>query len=204
MRDSLKGTFSILAISPDSKFMGVAVASGSTSVGDRVPHAMPGVGVIATQAHTGVFYGTEGLKLLAKGFSPTEAMNTLLAKDANREKRQVAIMDFKNRKAVFTGAETPEFRGEFIGEEYIVVGNLLSGRNVIDCITEKFESTKGDLTLRMLEALRAGSEAGGDRRGEKSAALIVVSLESVVLQIKVDEHLQPIEELHRKLKTLRK
>ncbi|MGQ9624363.1 MAG: DUF1028 domain-containing protein [Candidatus Bathycorpusculaceae bacterium] len=200
--EDTKGTFSILAISPDSKFMGVAVASGSTSVGDRVPHAMPSVGVIATQAYTRVIYGTEGLKLLARGFSPTEAMNKLLAKDANREKRQVAIMDFKNRKAVFTGAETPEFRGELVSEECIVIGNLLSGKNVIDRIAEKFESTNGDLASRMLEAIMAGSETGGDRRGEKSAALIVVSLENVILRIKVDEHLQPIEELRRKLQSL--
>jgi uncharacterized Ntn-hydrolase superfamily protein len=199
-----KGTFSILAISPSSKLMGVAVASGAISVGDRVPHARPRVGVAATQAYTRVFYGTEGLKLLARGFSPAEALNKLLAKDQDKEKRQVAIMDFKKRKAVFTGAAVPEFRGELVGEDYIIIGNLLSGKKVIESMAEQFENSREDLALRMLEALRAGSKAGGDIRGEKSAALIVVGSESVVLQIGVNKHPQPIEELHRKLETLGK
>jgi uncharacterized Ntn-hydrolase superfamily protein len=196
------GTFSILAISPDSKFIGVAVASGSVAVGNRVPHVKPGVGAIATQAYTEVFYGTKGLKLLAAGFSPTEALKRLLAMDADREKRQVAIMDFKKRKAVFTGSEAPEFRGEHVGEEYIVVGNFLLGKSVLDCMAERFEESKGDLAQKMLEALKAGSKAGGDVRGEKSAALIVASFNTIILQVSVDEHPQPIWELNRKLNIL--
>jgi len=113
-------------------------------------------------------------------------------------------MDFKKRKAVFTGAEVPEFHGELVGEDYIIIGNLLSDKKVIDSMAEQFENSREDLALRMLEALRAGSKAGGDIRGEKSAALIVVGSESVVLQIGVNKHPQPIEELHRKLETLGK
>ncbi|MGB9714332.1 MAG: DUF1028 domain-containing protein [Candidatus Bathyarchaeales archaeon] len=202
MENTSKGTFSILAISSDSKLMGVAAASGAISVGDRVPHARPKVGAVATQAYTETFYGTEGLELLASGFSPTEALNKLLAKDPDREKRQVAIMDFRKRKAVFTGAETPEFRGERVGEEYIVVGNLLSGKSIIESMAEAFENSEEALAIRMLEALRAGSKAGGDLRGEKSAAMIIVDFERVILRVKVDEHPQPIKELHRKLETL--
>lgn len=97
------GTFSILAASKDGKLMGVAVASGSTAVGSRVPHAMPNVGAVATQAYTNVAYGTEGLKLLASGLSPEQALQTLLAEDPQREMRQFAIMDFAGRKAIFTG-----------------------------------------------------------------------------------------------------
>jgi uncharacterized Ntn-hydrolase superfamily protein len=196
------GTFSILAISPDSKLMGVAVASGSASVGDRVPHAKPGVGVIATQAYTNVAYGIKGLELLSKGLIPNEALKRLFMEDPESELRQVAIMDFKKRKAVFTGAKTPEFRGELVGDDYIVIGNLLTGEEVVSNIAKEFESSSGNLTWRLSMALKAGSESGGDKRGEKSAALIIVSTEKVEVKIKVDAHEKPIEELCRRLKVL--
>jgi len=193
------GTFSVLASSPDSKLMGVAVASGSISVGDRVPHAKPGVGVIATQAHTNVAYGINGLELLAKGISPKDVLDRLLYEDSGRELRQVAIMDFKRKTAFFTGASVPDWHGEATGENYVVVGNLLAGENVVLSIAEEFERTNGELAWRMVRALRAGSEAGGDRRGEKSAALIVVDRRKVKVKMKVDEHENPVEELIRKL-----
>lgn len=199
MKKPITGTFSILAMSPDSGLMGVAVASGSTSVGDRVPHAKPGVGVIATQAYTNVAYGIKGLELLAKGLSPKEALNKLLREDIERELRQVAIMDFKKRKAVFTGVKAPEFHGELVGEDHVVVGNLLAGKSVVPGIAEEFEKASGELAWRMAKALKAGSESGGDRRGERSAALIVVGQEEVRVKIKVDEHKAPIEELICKL-----
>ena len=199
MKKSSLGTFSILAISPDSTLMGVAVASGSTSVGDRVPHAKPGVGVIATQAYTNVAYGIKGLELLARGLSPKEALDRLLMKDSGRELRQVAVMDFNGRKIVFTGVNAPEFRGEMVGEDYLVVGNLLAGKEVVSSMATEFERSSGDLAWRMARALRAGSECGGDRRGEKSAALIVVSTEKVEVEIKVDKHVNPIGELFQKL-----
>jgi len=195
------GTFSILAISPDSKSMGVAVASGSTLVGDRVPHAKPGVGVIATQAYTNVAYGIRGLELLANGLFPEEVLNKLLMEDSGRKLRQVAIMDFKKRKAVFTGAGVPDWHGEATGENYVVIGNLLAGKNVVQNIAREFEKTSEELAWRMARALKAGSESGGDKRGERSAALIVVDRKKVKIKIKVDEHKAPIEELIRKLET---
>ena len=155
------GTFSILAMSPDSKTMGVAVASGSTSVGDRVPHAKPSVGVIATQAYTNVDYGIKGLKLLANGFSPKETLDKLLLEDSGREFRQVAIMDFKKEKAVFVGASVPDWHEEVTGEYYVAIGNLLAGKNVISSMVEEFEKTSGELAWRMVKALKAGSESGG-------------------------------------------
>lgn len=191
------GTFSILAISPDSKLMGVAVASGSTSVGDRVPHAKPGVGVIATQAFTNVAYGIRGLELMTSGLSPKEALSKLLMEDSGRELRQVAIMDFKKRKVVFTGASVPDWRGEVMGKDYVVIGNLLAGKHVVLGIAEEFEKKSGELAWRMAKALKAGSESGGDKRGETSAALIVVDRKKVKVKIKVDEHKTPIEELIR-------
>jgi uncharacterized Ntn-hydrolase superfamily protein len=197
------GTFSILAISSDSKLMGVAVASGSTSVGDRVPYARPGVGVIATQANTNIAYGINGLELLTKGLAPKEALQRLLMEDPENELRQVAIMDFKKRKAVFTGAKTPKFHEELVGEDYIVIGNVLSDKKVVNSMAKKFENSGGDLAQRLTTALKAGKESGGDKRGEKSAALIVVDAEKVKAEIKIDVHEKPIEELCRKLRILR-
>ena len=195
------GTFSILAMSPDSRLMGVAVASGSTSVGDRVPHARPGTGVIATQAHTNVSYGTKGLELLSKGLSPKEALNKLLTEDSERDLRQVAIMDFEKKKTVFTGARVPDWHGEVTGEDYVVIGNLLAGKNVVSSIAEEFEKGNGELAWRMAKALAAGSESGGDKRGERSAALVVVDRKKVEVKIEVEEHQAPIKELIRKLET---
>jgi len=199
MKKSSLGTYSILAISPDYRLMGIAVASGSTSVGDRVPHAKLGVGVIATQAYTNVTYGIKGLELLANGLSPKDVLDRLLMEDLGRELRQVAIMDFNGRKAVFTGFNAPEFRGEIAGESYVVVGNLLARKEVVKSMAEEFERSSEDLAWRMAKALKAGSECGGDRRGEKSATLIVVSTEKVEVEIKVDKHVNPIGELFQKL-----
>lgn len=196
------GTFSILAISPDSKLMGVAAASGSTSVGDRVPYAKPGIGVIATQAYTDVTYGIKGLELLMKGLTPQETLNMLLEKDPKRDLRQVAIMDFKRRKAVFTGAHAPECREEIMGKNYVVIGNLLARKEIVSDMAEQFESSGGNFICRMAKALKAGHESGGDRRGEKSAVLIVVSTEKVEAEMKVDLHENPIAELFHKLKLL--
>jgi len=195
------GTFSILAISPDSNLMGVAVASGSTYVGDRVPHAKPGIGVIATQAYTNVIYGIKGLELLMKGLTPQKALNTLLGEDAERNLRQVAIMDFKRGKAVFTGTNVPEYHAEITGEDYIVIGNLLSRKELISNMAKQFESFNGDLAWKMVKALKAGSESGGDKRGEKSAALVMIGTEKVEVEIKVSAHKNPVEELFRKLKS---
>jgi len=191
------GTFSILAISKDGKLMGVAVASGSTAVGSRVPHAAPNVGVVATQAYTNVAYGTEGLRLLASGLPPEQALQRLLAEDPHREMRQVAIMDFAGRKAVFTGAEVPKERGEIVGKNHIVIGNLLKSVRVLESMAECFEKTRGNFVLRLLGALKAGSESGGDKRGVKSAAITVVDKAKILVSLRIDENPSPIKELVR-------
>ncbi|MGQ9506388.1 MAG: DUF1028 domain-containing protein [Candidatus Bathycorpusculaceae bacterium] len=196
---TLLGTFTILAIS-ETNLIGIATASGSTNVGDRVPHAKPGVGVIATQAYTNIVYGIKGLKLLMEGWSPEQALTKLLMEDLERSMRQVAMMDFKGRKAVFTGSDVPEYYAEIIRDDYIVVGNLLSTKEVISSMAREFETSKGSLASRMVKALHAGSKSGGDKRGEKSAALTVVSGEKVETEIKVSMHEKPIEEISRRLK----
>jgi uncharacterized Ntn-hydrolase superfamily protein len=195
------GTFSILAVSPDSNLMGVAVASGSTCVGDRVPHVKPGIGVIATQAYTNVIYGIKGLELLMNGLTPQETLSTLLGEDTERNLRQVAIMNFKKEKAVFTGADAPEYQGEIIGDNYIVIGNLLSKKEVISNMAQEFESSNGNLAWKMVKALKAGSESGGDKRGEKSAALVVIGTEKVEVEIEIGAHKNPIDVLLHKLKS---
>jgi uncharacterized Ntn-hydrolase superfamily protein len=196
------GTFSIIVISPDSKLMGVAVASGSTSVGDRVPHAKPGIGIVATQAYTNVNYGTEGLELLTKGLSPKETLDRLFREDSKRNLRQVAIMDFKRRRAVFSGVDIPLYSAEIIKEDCIAIGNLLSRKGVIKDMAKQFERSNGDLALRLAKALKAGSLSGGDKRGEISAALIVISYERVEVEIKIGASSNPVEGLLSELKTV--
>jgi uncharacterized Ntn-hydrolase superfamily protein len=197
---SVYGTFSIVARSSESCLLGVAVASGSMSVGDRVPHAKPAVGAVATQAYSNIEYGTKGLELMKRGMLPRDALNRILMEDLEREYRQVAMMDAKGNKAVFTGGEVPEWRGELIGEDYIVIGNLLSGAEVVDRMSEVFESSSGDLAWRLVEALKVASESGGDRRGERSAALVVVGERRVEVEVIVNEHSTPIKELARRLR----
>lgn len=193
------GTFSIVARSPKLGKLGVAVASGSTSVGDRVSHAKPGVGVVATQAYTNTIYGTKGLKLIEQGTPPKEALNLILREDSGREHRQVAMMDTEGNKAVFTGSKVPGWHGEAIGKDYIVIGNLLVGEDVVNRMAEKFEQSTGGLALRMIKGLEMASKSGGDRRGERSAALIVVSVRNVEVEIKVNKHRNPIKELSKRL-----
>ena len=200
MKNLKTGTFSILAISSTSQSMGVAVASGSPSVGQRVPHAQPGVGVIATQAYTRVAYGIQGLNLLSQGLSPQQTLHTLLEEDPNPESRQVGIMDFQRRKADFTGSNVLPFHGEVEGENYLVLGNLLTEQEVVNGMASAFEHSSGELAWRMIRALQAGSKRGGDQRGEISAALVVVGMEEVELKISVYMHDSPIEELHRHLR----
>lgn len=194
------GTFSIIAMSPDLRLIGVATASGSTFVGDRVPHAKPGVGAVATQAYTNIIYGIRGLELMESGLTPQEALVSLLKEDLERDLRQVAIMDFNGRKAAFTGSKVPKCHAEIVREDYIVIGNMLSSSAVAKCMAETFEDTVGNLAFRLASALKAGSKSGGDRRGEKSAALLVVNNKTVKVKVKVDLHENPIEELITQLK----
>ena len=193
------GTFSILALSNNPPLLGIAVASGSTGVGSGVPHAKPGIGGVVTQAYTSITYGVEGLKLLELGFSPVEVLNSLLARDSEREMRQVALMDFAGRKAVFTGSMVPRFHGEIIAEDYVVIGNLLRNDRVLKCVAENFKNSRGAMARRMLEALRAGSICGGDCRGERSAAIIVVDKEHLRVNLRVDYSKNPIQELLNRL-----
>jgi len=193
-------TFSMVARCPKTMALGVCVSSASLAVGSRVPHAEAGVGAIATQAYTNFLYGTEGLKLLKKDFSPKRALRAVLKGDPGRELRQVIVIDKFGRTAAFTGKETLDWKGHLIGKDYVVAGNMLVGGEVIEAMAEAFEGSVGTLAERLMKALEAGQEAGGDRRGRVSAALLVVGEEQrgiPFLDLRVDNHQEPVRELRR-------
>jgi uncharacterized Ntn-hydrolase superfamily protein len=195
-------TFSIVARDPKTKALGVSVSTAVPAVGSVVPHVEAGVGAIATQAQTNVLYGIEGLKLLKTGLSPQTALGTMLQRDNDREKRQVIIIDAQGRTAAFTGKENIEWKGHMVGKDCAAAGNMLVGSRVIKAMIETFEATKGKLAERLLKALEAGQEAGGDKRGQMSAALLVageqwISETRPVLDLRVDAHQDPVKELRR-------
>ena len=195
-------TFSIVARDPKTLALGVAVSTAVPAVGSVVPHVQTDVGAIATQAQTNILYGTEGLQLLKKGLPPQKALEIMLIKDRDREKRQVAILDIQGRTAAFTGLETEDWKGHQIGEDHIVAGNMLACERVILAMSESFEQEKGSLAERLLKALEAGQNAGGDKRGRISAALKVAdrrwrSASRPILDLRVDAHPDPVKELRR-------
>jgi len=195
-------TFSIVALDPKTKALGVSVSTAVPAVGSVVPHVEAGVGAIATQAQTNVFYGVEGLKLLKMGLSPQASLEVMLQGDLDREKRQVIIIDVQGRTAVFTGKETVECKGHMIGQYYAVAGNMLLGSHVLEAMAKKFESSVGNLAERLLDALEAGQDAGGDKRGRMSAALVIADKQWItdtrpLLDLRVDAHHDPVRELRR-------
>ncbi len=180
--------------------LGVCVSTAVPKVGDYVPHVKAGVGAIATQANTNILYGIEGLQLLQKGFSPLEALETMLDGDQEKESRQVIIIDKDGKTAAFTGNETVDWAGHLIGDYYVAAGNMLVGSRVIEAMVQAIESPDNWLAERLLRVLEAGQEAGGDKRGKMSAALIVASLrreKGPILDLRVDEDPEPIRELRR-------
>lgn len=198
----------MVARCPKTLSLGVCVATAVPAVGSVVPHAEGGVGAIATQAQTEVSYGIKGLKLLKMGLSPTTALEAMLREDPEREKRQVAILDRRGKTAAFTGKETVDWRGHMIGKDYVALGNMLVGTSVIESMAKTFDATNGHLAERLLSALESGQKAGGDKRGKASASLLVVNERwrgtRPAIDLRVDEHLEPVEELRRIFETFRK
>ncbi len=195
-------TFSIVARCPKTLALGVAVSTAVPAVGSVVPHVKVNIGAIATQAQTNIAYGIRGVQLLENGETPEKALKKLLEADKDREKRQVIIIDAKGRTAAFTGKETDSWKGHVIGENCVVAGNMLTGSDVIRAMCDSFEEEKGTLALRLLKALKAGQDAGGDKRGRLSAALLVADSKWVgssrpLLDLRVDAHSSPVAELRR-------
>jgi len=167
------------------------------------------VGAIATQGFTNIHYGIDGLSLLMKGLSSQIALETMLRKDSERELRQVAIIDAQGRTAAFTGKETHSWRGHVIRENCIAAGNTVASGEVIEAMVEVFEDCVGWLAERLMKSLEAGQEAGGDRRGKASAALLVVDKKLVIesrpsLDLRVDLHAEPVMELRTILERYKK
>jgi uncharacterized Ntn-hydrolase superfamily protein len=200
------GTFSIVAHDPATGELGVGVQSHWFSVGSDVSWAQSGVGAVATQSFIEPGYGARGLELLASGKAPQSALEELLAKDPNRDVRQVAFIDARGNVAVHTGKMCIPAAGHKTGENYSVQGNLLDSPGVWQEMARAFEQSRGALADRILEALVAGQAAGGDVRGKQSAALVVVRVVSEdepwrnrVVDLRVEDHPAPITELKRLL-----
>ncbi len=197
-------TFSIVAYDPDTGEWGVAVASRVLAAGYDVSWAKAGVGAIATQAMVNIGYGTDGLVLLEEGLSAEETLEKLLAEDEGREDRQVAIIDADGNVVAFTGTSTLDWSGHKIGEHYSVQGNILVGEEVLTAMAEAYEGTDGPLARRLVNALIAGDEAGGDSRGKQSSGILVVREKGGyqgkfdrMVDIRVDDHEEPVRELAR-------
>lgn len=192
------GTFSIVARCPETSALGVCVSTAVPAVGSVVPHAEAGVGAIATQAHTNILYGTGGLKLLKMGFTPQVTLDAMLSKDPDRQLRQVIIIDKAGRKAAYTGRETVEWKGHISERDCVAAGNMLTSDRVIEAMIETFECSEGWLADRLMRSL----EAGGDKRGKVSAALLVVGEGRLpknrpFISLRVDFHEEPVKELRR-------
>jgi uncharacterized Ntn-hydrolase superfamily protein len=200
----LVATYSIAACDLDAGHWGVATQSKFLGVGSVVPWAAPGIGAIATQAYANPRYGPDGLALLREGLSAQEVVERLTAGDEGREHRQLGVVDGQGRGASFTGGECMDWAGGKTGDGYAAQGNILVSAETVDAIAETFESSKGPLAERLLDCLDAAQAAGGDRRGQQSAALLVVErdggyagLSDEIVDLRVDEHPRPLEELRR-------
>jgi uncharacterized Ntn-hydrolase superfamily protein len=197
-------TFSIVAFDPETDALGVAVQSKFLAVGAIVPWASAGVGAVSTQAMANYNYGSCGLDLMSRGKTAAETVEALISADEEREHRQLGVVDAEGRAATFTGSECFEWAGGVAGEHYAAQGNILVGGETVEAMAKTFENTAGDLAGRLLAALDAGQEAGGDSRGKQSAALLVARERGGyggdndrVLDLRVDDHPEPIRELIR-------
>jgi uncharacterized Ntn-hydrolase superfamily protein len=199
-------TFSIVAADPAAEELGVAVQSRFLSVGTVVPWLVAGVGAIATQAWANTSYGPRGLELLRSGASPEAVVRELTQNDEAREDRQVGVVAFDGSAATFTGSRCMDWAGGVSGPNFAAQGNILAGPDVVSAMAATFAQTTGALADRLLAALTSGQRAGGDRRGQQSAALTVVKpkggyggFNDRYIDLRVDDHVTPIDELTRLL-----
>ena len=198
-------TYSVCACDLDAGQWGVATQSKFLAVGSVVPWATPHVGAIATQSYANPRYGPDGLELLRSGLSADEVVDRLTASDVDRAKRQLGVVDAEGRGATYTGAECHDWAGGRAGDGYAAQGNILVSGETVDALVERYLASAGaPLAERLLDCLAAAQAAGGDRRGQQSAALLVVErdagyagLSDSLVALRVDEHERPIEELRR-------
>ncbi len=197
-------TFSIVAHDPLTGEWGVAVQSKFVAIGAVTPWAKAEIGAIATQAWINTTYGPYGLALLASGLAATETVERLTREDEGCAHRQVGIVGVSGEPATYTGEACPAWAGGIVGTHYTCQGNILVGKETILSMAQTFEEAEGRLCDRLMAALAAGQSAGGDRRGQQSAALLVVrehggfrGFNDRMIDLRVDDHPDPIHELQR-------
>ncbi|RDU37595.1 fimbrial assembly protein FimA [Neobacillus piezotolerans] len=197
-------TFSIVGFDPVEKEWGIAVQSKFLGVGAVVPWAKAGVGAVATQSYANTTYGPKALELMAAGKTAEEALHLILEEDKEQEMRQVGLIDAHGNAATFTGSECYKWAGGVTGPHFAAQGNILVDETTVSQMAATFMDTKGTLAERLLAALDAGQAAGGDSRGQQSAALYVVkerggygAFNDRYIDLRVDDHPEPIKELIR-------
>jgi uncharacterized Ntn-hydrolase superfamily protein len=192
-------TWSIIARDSATGQFGIAVATKFFAVGARVPHIAAGLGGIATQALVNPYYGIDGVTMLRQGKNPKEILSALLATDQGRESRQLHIMDAKGTIAAHTGKDCVDWCGHLPGDGFSIAGNMLAGPRVLEDSAKAYVANKNlPFAQRLISALRAGEAAGGDKRGKQSAALLIHDTEEwSALDLRVDDHDDPLSELER-------
>ncbi len=192
-------TWSIIARDTSTGQFGIAVATRFFAVGARVPYVAAGLGAIATQALVNPYYGIDGLKLLCEGRKPDDVIATLIAADAGRETRQLHVMDASGRIAAHTGRECVDWCGHIEGKGFSIAGNMLAGARVLDDTAKAYIANESKpFPQRLIAAMRSGEAAGGDKRGKQSAALVIYGEEDWSdLDLRVDDHADPLAELER-------
>jgi uncharacterized Ntn-hydrolase superfamily protein len=197
-------TFSIVGYDPIEKEWGIAVQSKFLGVGSVVPWAKAGAGAVATQSYANTAYGPKALGLMEQGRSSQETLELLLAEDPEKEMRQVGLIDASGNPATFTGKECYDWAGGVTGTHFAAQGNILVDEKTVQAMAQVFTETTGSLAYRLLAALDAGQEAGGDSRGKQSAALYIVKdkggyggFNDRYIDLRVDDHPDPIKELIR-------
>jgi uncharacterized Ntn-hydrolase superfamily protein len=205
MADPVVATYSIVACDLEEKQWGVAVQSKFLAVGSVVPWAEPQVGAIATQAYANPSYGPDGLALLREGLSASEVVERLTSEDEGRDERQLGVVDAHGESASWTGPRCNDWAGHRTGAGYAAQGNILVGEETVTALATTFGANSYlPLAQRLIECLAAAQAAGGDRRGQQSASLLVVQkeggyagLSDVLVDLRVDDHERPIQELRR-------
>jgi uncharacterized Ntn-hydrolase superfamily protein len=200
-------TFSIVARDPETEAVGIAVHSKFISVGAVVPFASADAGAVATQSFANVAYGPGGIALLRDGHDAAETVEKLTADDEEAPQRQVGVVGRDGSVAAFTGAECFDYAGDIQGETYTVQGNILENEETLTAMADAYEEATGGLPERLIATLQAGNDAGGDSRGEQSAALYVAKpgggydgKNDRWIDVRVDDHETPIDELERVFK----
>ena len=205
MAEPVVATYSIVGCDLEAQQWGVAVQSKFLAVGSVVPWAEPGVGAIATQAYANPSYGPNGLSLLREGVSAGEVVERLTSEDDGRDERQLGVVDAQGGSASWTGPDCNDWAGHLTGPCHAAQGNILVGEETVAALAMTFEENPQlSLVQRLIECLAAAQAAGGDRRGQQSAAVLVVQrdggyagLSDILVSLRVDDHERPIQELRR-------